>query len=199
MRALALVILLLLAGLVVPAGPAAAQDTSGNADDEIAIRAVIARWYEELAKKEAGNARAVTAPGFIDATPYYKYLDTGRASLGPRVYVSLAARALTFAHDIERVRIDPNFAKVDVWERGYFYASAAGKTYESAASTLFVLERQPEDGGWLILAHQSGSYGIPPNKITTPMPDLRALYHATQENTRDPAADGANAERTGGP
>ena len=195
MRALPLVIILLLF-----AGPAAAQDISGNADDEAAIRAVIAQWYEELAKAKGGNPRTLTAPGFIDATPYYKHLDTGAASLGPRIYVSLAARALTFAHDVEHVRIDPNFAKVDVWERGYFYASAAEKTYESAASTLFVLERQPKDGRWLILAHQSGSYGIPPNKITSPMPDLRDLYYATQGKARDPDADGdwANpAEKSG--
>lgn len=184
MRALAFALLLLLAG------PGAAEDASRPADDEAAIRAVIARWYEELAKKEAGNPRTLTAPGFIDATPFYRYLDHGRASLGPRIYVSLAARALTFAYDVERLRIDPNFAKVDVWERGYFYASAAEKTYESAASTLFVLERQPKDGRWLILAHQSGSYGIPPNKITNPMPDLRDLYYATQGKTREP--DGAD-------
>lgn len=198
MRALAFaLLLLLLAGLLPPAGRGAAEDASRPADDEAAIRAVIARWYEELAKKEAGNPRSLTAPGFIDATPFYRYLDHGRASLGPRIYVSLAARALAFAYDVERLRIDPNFAKVDVWERGYFYASAAEKTYESAASTLFVLERQPKDGRWLILAHQSGSYGIPPNKVTNPMPDLRERYYATEGKTRDP--DAANPGRPGAP
>ena len=42
------------------------------------------------------------------------------------------------------MRIDPNFAKVDVWERGYFYASAAQQTYERAVDTVFILERRQE-------------------------------------------------------
>ena len=91
------------------------------------------------------------------------------------------------------MRIDPNFAKVDVWERGYFYAFAAQQTYERAVDTVFILERRQDDGSWLITAHQSGSYGIPPNKITDPMPDLRDLYYATEGKDRDPAADALNA------
>lgn len=76
-----------------------------------------------------------------------------------------------------------------MWERGYFYAWAVQKTYERPAATTFILERREEDGRWLILAHQSGSYGIPPNKITDPMPDLRGLFYATEGKHRDPAAD----------
>ncbi len=46
------------------------------------------------------------------------------------------------AYDIDRLVVNANLAKVDVWERGYFYASAAQKTYELAADTMFVLEKQ---------------------------------------------------------
>ena len=66
-----------------------------------------------------------------------------------------------------------------VWERGYFYAWANQATYELAASTLFVMEKQP-DGGWLILAHKAVSTGIPPNKITDPLPDLAEHWKAKQ-------------------
>jgi hypothetical protein len=183
----------LFAALLLIVGSAAIAGEPGAASDEAAIRAVVAAWYEELAKKHEGRPWNLAAPGFIDATPHYRHIDTGAASLGPRVYTSLAATALKFAYDIERLRIDPNFAKVNVWERGYFYASAAQKTYERAMDTVFVLERQQKDGRWLILAHQSGSYGIPPNKKTDPMPDLRELYYATEGKDRDPEADARNA------
>lgn len=163
--------------------------------DEAEIRAVIATWYAELRKKEKGHPRKITTPGFIDATPHYRHVHTGAASAGPRVYTSLAATALTFTHEIERLRIDASFAKADVWERGYFYAWAAQKTNERAASTTFVLERQEKDGRWLILAHQTGSYGIPPGKHTDPMPDLRAFFYATEGKDRDPEADARNARR----
>lgn len=182
MRAVFAVLLLLVCSAAVAQEPHEAE-----------IRAVIARWYDELEKQDGGRIQAITAPGFIEATPHYRHIDTGAANLGPRVYTSLAARALAFAYDIERIRIDPNFAKVNVWERGYFFAWAAQKTYESAAGTLFVLERQEKDGRWLILAHQSSSQGIPPNKITDPMPDLREHFYATEGKDRDPQADSRNA------
>lgn len=178
--------------LVLLSAPAIAEPDT--ASEETAIREVIARWYEELGKSGEGRVSGLTAPRLIDASPHYRHRNTGAASLGPRVYTSLAARALKFTYDIDRVRIDPNFAKVDVWERGYFYAAAAQKTYERAADTTFVLERQEKDGRWLILAHQSSSQGIPPNKITDPMPDLRALYYATEGKDRDPAADAEAAK-----
>ena len=72
---------------------------------------------------------------------------------------------------------------------GYVYAFAAQRTYENAAATSFILERSGKDGRWRIAAHQSGSYGIPPDKITRPMPDLRTLFYATEGKDRDPAAD----------
>lgn len=179
--------------LVLLSAPAFAEP--GTASEEAAIRKVITRWYEELGKHGKGRVWEITAPGFIDASPHYRHRDTGAASLGPRIYTSLAATALKFAYDVDRVRVDPNFAKVGVWERGYFYAAAAQKTYERAADTTFVLERQEKDGRWLILAHQTSSQGIPPTRITDPMPDLRDLYYATEGKGRDPAADAEAAKR----
>ena len=59
------------------AAPAAAQT------DEAPIRATVARWYVELAKRDEGRTSQVTAPGFIDASPHYRYMDNGSAALGP--------------------------------------------------------------------------------------------------------------------
>lgn len=160
---------------------------------EAEIRALISDWYTELLAKEKGHAYRLTAPGFIHATPHYEHIDTGAASLGPRIYTSLAARALEFRYEIEQLKIDPNYAKVRVWERGYFFAWAAQKTYEAAAATTFVLERQEKDGRWLILAHQTSSRGFPPSKKTDPMPDLRDLFYATEGKDRDAEADARNA------
>jgi hypothetical protein len=153
------------------------------------IRTVIGRWYEELAKRDDGRLNDIVTPGFIDASPPVTYARSRSRAAAPRLYTSLAARALKFAWEVDSVRRDSSFAKVQVWERGYFYAAAAQKTYENAAATSFILERGEKDGRWRIAAHQSGSYGIPPNKITDPLPDLRALYYATQGKDRDPAAD----------
>lgn len=184
---------ILLTVLLLACPAAMAQEPSKP--DEDAVRAVIARWYQELTKKDAGRVYGLVSPGFIDASPHVRHLDTGAASLGPRIYSSLAAEALQFTYDVERLRIDPHFAKVDVWERGYFYAFAAQKTYERAADTVFVLERQEGNGRWLILAHQSSSQGIPPNKITNPMPDLRALFYSTAGKDRDPETDAKEADK----
>lgn len=168
LRLLAILLVVMPVAAMAQADPAEAQ-----------IRAVIARWYAELAKKDEGRPWNLVAPGFIDASPYYDHVDTGSRALGPRIYTSLPARALKFAYDIERVRIDPNFARVHVWERGYFYAWAAETSYETAASTTFVLERGA-DGQWRILAHQSSSQGIPPGKHTVPMPDMRPLHEKSK-------------------
>lgn len=148
--------------------------------EEDMIRSTIFRWYEELKKKDKARVYDIVAPGFIDASPHYTYPRT-RSRAGSRpVYNSLAATALRFRYDVESIRSDSSFAKVRVWERGYYYAFAAKVTYERGASTLFVLERRESDGRWLILAHESSSQGIPPNKITSPMPDLRSEWERTQ-------------------
>jgi hypothetical protein len=157
------------------------------------IRAAIARWYDELVKKVEGRLWTLTAPGFIEASPPYHYQRPSSRAAAPRVYNSLAATALKFDWEIDAVRRDSAFAKVQVWERGYFYAWAAKQTYELAASTTFILERQEKDGSWLILAHQSSSQGIPPNKVTNPMPDLHELWETTRGKDRDPEADAAGS------
>jgi hypothetical protein len=159
------------------------------------IRAALSSWYEELGKSGEGRPWMVTAPGFIDSTPPCRHADTGARKLGPRVCTSLPATALRFDYEIGPVRSDSAFARVEVWERGYFYAWAAQRTYERAAATTFVLERGEGDGRWRILAHQSTPQGIPPNRVTDPMPDLRALFYATRGRDRDPAADARAADR----
>lgn len=179
--------LFVVAQLILAAFPVAARAQPTAAEPE--IRAVVARWYEELEKEDEGRYWTLTAPGFIEASRPYRYVNTGSRKLGPRVYTSLAATALKFAWDLDGLRADSSFAKVQVWERGYFYAAATQQTYELAAATTFLLERSETDGRWLILAHQSTSQGIPPNKITDPMPDLRALFYATEGRGRDPVAD----------
>ncbi|MDF7775341.1 hypothetical protein P1X14_08790 [Sphingomonas sp. AOB5] len=168
------------------AAPAQAQEAQ--------VRAVIGDWYAELAKREARRPHALFAPGHIDATPPERYEDNGAASLGPRRFTSLAATALEFRYEVDSVRVDASFARVQVLERGYFYAWAAQSTYERAASTIFVLERQG-DGRWLILAHRSDPAGLPPNRVTRPMPDLRDRFYATEGKDRDPAADARNAAK----
>lgn len=177
---------------LLPLTPASARAPSA----EDGIRATLSRWYEELAKGEEGRWWGLTAPAFIEASPPYYHVKTGSRAASPRVYNSLAVRALKFSWEIDSIRRDSSFAKVQVWERGYFYAAAAQVTYENAAATTFILERSEKDGVWRIAAHQSSSQGIPPNKITAPLPDLRALYYSTQGKDRDPDADAkAAAER----
>jgi hypothetical protein len=173
--------------------PAFAQ----TADDEAKVRAVIADWYARVSHKEADRPYLLMAPGAIDGGPGYSVaadLDSdSRVLRGPWLNKELAARALKFEYNIDQLDVDPNFAKARVWERGYFYAWAAQTTYENAASTLFVLEKQ-DDGRWLILAHDAQSVGIPPNKITDPMPDLRELYYSGAGKGRDPDADAKAAK-----
>lgn len=188
--ALVALLAIALAVVVFAVSPCACAATS---TDQAEIRAIIGEWYEELQKKENGHVHRLMTPISINSTPHYRHVHTGAASAGPRVYTSLAATALTFTHEIERLKIDPNFAKAQVWERGYFYAWAVQKTSERAASTTFVLERQEKDGRWLILAHQTSPQGIPPGKHTVPMPDLRDLFYATEGKDRDPRADARNA------
>ena len=101
--------------------------------------------------------------------------------------------SLQDSYDVDVLKVDARLAKAMVWERGYFYAYAAQQTYENAASAMFVLEKQA-DGHWLILAHQANSIGIPPNKITSPMPDLHDLFYATAGKGRDPVADAKTAK-----
>lgn len=174
------------------AAPAFAQP----ADDEAAVRAVIADWYKRVSTPEADRPWAILAPGHICDGPGYSVpsnLNSGSAALrGPWLNHEMAAKAMQFAYDVDAVKVDPRLAKVMVWERGYWFASAAQKTYELGARSMFVLEKQA-DGRWLILAHSVNSEGIPPNKITDPMPDLKALYYERCGSACDPVADAKKA------
>lgn len=150
-----------------------------------AIRALIDRWYDAQRAGEDGRVHALLAPGAIDASPGYHHLDHGAANRAPRVYTSLAATALQFEHEISRLDIDTRFARAGVWERGFFYAWAAERSYESLGYATFVLEKQA-DGQWLVLAHHTGAVGIPPTMGTDPVPDMRALWQA-REREREAA------------
>lgn len=178
------------------AAPAFAQ----TPDDETKIRAVIADWYHRVAKPDERRPWGMMAPGGIDAGPGYDeipyiphYEQSAAAYSGPRINNELAAKAMLFRHDVDRILLNPDLARVDVWEHGYFYAGAAQKTYELAVDTMFVLQKQP-DGEWRILLHEGTSQGIPPNKITNPMPDLRDEYYARCGSACDPEADAKKAK-----
>ena len=164
--------------------------------DEAAVKAVIADWYRRVGQAKADAPWVLLAPGGRDNGPGYSVpsdLHSGSAAIrGPFVNHELAARALAFNYEIDVLKVDPNFAKAVVWERGYFYAWAAQTTYETAASTLFLLEKQG-DGSWKILLHDTNSVGIPSNKVTRPMPDLRALYYSRCGTACDPVADARKA------
>ena len=192
---------LLVSNLIVCATLAcAAPSFAESISDEAKVRAAIAEWYRRVGQPVAEAPSVLMAPGGIDGGPGYDEIPRlpperrSRAGYsGPRINNELASKALKFAYDIDALKLDPHFAKVWVWERGYFYAAAAQATYEMAAATLFVLEKQ-DSGAWLILAHQAGSQGIPPNKITNPMPDLRDLYYARCGAACDPEADAKKAK-----
>lgn len=169
-------------------------------DDEAKVRAVIAEWYQRVGRFKADMPWVLMAPGGVDAGPGYAeiprsaYEQRSRAAYsGPRLNNELAAKALKFTYDIDVMTLDARFAKVWVWERGYFFAWAAQVTYENAMSTLFVLEKQA-DGKWLILLHHGTSQGIPPNKITNPMPDLRDDYYRRCGSACDPEGDAKKAK-----
>jgi hypothetical protein len=105
----------------------------------------------------------------------------------------MASQAMKFTYDIDRLILNADLAKVDVWERGYFFAAAAQKTYERGVDAMFVLQKI-DTGEWKILAHEASSQGIPPNKITNPMPDLRAEYYARCGSPCYPEADAKKAK-----
>ncbi len=186
--------ILLIVAALFAALPALAQAS----EDEARIKAVIAEWYQRVGHLKADAPWALMAPGSIDGGPGYSEpgdLHSGSAALrGPWINNELAARAQKFAYEIDVLKVDARLAKAMVWERGYFYAWAAQQTYENAASTLFVFEKM-DNGEWKILAHEANSIGIPPNRITSPMPDLREQFYTTVGKGRDPAADAEAAKK----
>lgn len=182
--------------LVLAALPLIAPAHAQAPEDEAAVKGVIADWYKRVGQAKADAPWMLIAPGGVDQGPGYSVpadLHSGSAVIrGPFINNELAAKAMQFSYEIDVLKVDPRFAKAIVWERGYFYAWAAQKTYEMAASTTFVFEKQA-DGAWEILLHDANSIGIPPNKITDPMPDLRELYYQRCGAACDPVADAKKA------
>jgi ketosteroid isomerase-like protein len=181
---------ILMVGLFVVGALSASAQTP---DDETSIRALIDDWYAEHRAGPNGRVSRLRAPGAIDASTGYFYPKSGSAALGKPVYSSLAHRALQFTTQITRLKVDPRYARADVWERGYFYAFAVQETYENAGSATFVLEKQ-DNGRWLVLAHQTNTVGIPANMKTDPLPDLRDFYYKTEGAGRDPERDARDAK-----
>jgi hypothetical protein len=164
---------------------AAPANAAGEAGDETAIRSVVADWYARLRRPERTHWM-LYAPGSIDGGPRETELYPDIRARSHTISNELAAKALQFGYDIDAITVDPRLATVRTWERGYFYACAAQSTYELAAATLFVLEKQP-DGRWLVLAHEARSVGIPPTKRTDPLPDMEPLWKARRgEATGEP-------------
>jgi hypothetical protein len=181
--------------------PLAFAQQDAKSGDEAEVRDVIAQWYGALQKR---GRTALTlggrdhwrllAPGFIDGGPKETETNPMSRALSPSISNELAAKALKFSYEIDVLTLDSRFAKAIVWERGYFYAWAAQTSYELAASALFIFEKQ-KDGAWLILAHEATGQGIPPNKITEPLPDMRDTFYATEGKDRDPKADAEAAKK----
>ena len=136
-----------------------------------AIESLIDKWYVEQCEGTDGQPYVLMAPGGVDASPGYLYTDNGSASLGRPYPVSIAGTMTLFRYEVTRIQADARFAKVDVRERGYQYAGAAGTTYERMGHAMLVLEIQ-EDGRWLVLAHSNASMGFSQSMATVPMPDL---------------------------
>jgi hypothetical protein len=166
----AVFVAVILACAAVPANAAA------ETGDEAAVRSVVADWYAGLRRPKRTHWM-LYAPGGIDGGPEETELYPDIRARSPTISNELAAKALQFAYDIDAIVVDPHLARVWAWERGYFYAWATDSTYELAASTLFVLERQT-DGRWLILAHEARSVGIPSTKRTDPLPDMEPVWKA---------------------
>ena len=143
------------------------------------VRDVVASWYAEVVKGRQGRQWRLFAPGAIieDCRPPR---DDNKQL--PRVITELefprelAANALKFDYEITRMLVEPNLARVDVWERGWFYAWAVESTYEDAAGTTFILQRDDE-GAWKIAAYGSRSSAVHPDHVDDPMPDLREEYY----------------------
>jgi hypothetical protein len=150
--------------------PAFAQ----TAEDE--VNAFIAQWYAELRKGEEAHIYPLMAPvGAVLPTicpdrcgPQPRVM---KIKKGPPFPHLLAARAQQFAYEIRDARVEQTLARVDVWERGWFWAWATQQTYENAALATFYLEKR--DGqGWKVALYRSDSSAVHPKHKNDPMPDL---------------------------
>jgi hypothetical protein len=148
---------------------------NGMREDE--VRAVVAEWYSELKRGSDGFAFRLFAPmGIYDACN----CDARADGTPVKHYVSplkhaLAYSALEFSYEIEELRVDNHFARVEVWERGWFYAWANREAYENAAGSTFILERDA-NGEWKIAAFTSRRSAVRPDHADDPMPDLSGKY-----------------------
>ncbi|MGA0545580.1 hypothetical protein ACO2Q1_09910 [Brevundimonas sp. VNH65] len=175
--------------LFAPGGSAGADLPEPEISPNIAaIQKLVDDWYVEQCAGDQGRPYRLMAPGGIEASPAYTYLDKGSAALGPRVFVALAATIPLFRYEVTQIRADARFAKIRVRERGYRYASAAKVTYERMSDTLLVVERQ-DDGRWLVLAHQTSSTGFHPSLGTTPLPDLGPDAQGQDRPTPEPRCE----------
>lgn len=137
------------------------------------IEGVIAKWYAELQKSEHGNAYRLLAPqAIVEDCECLLPGETPVKYALPPFRNELAYSALKFSYEIEAMRLDRYFARVDVWERGWYYAWSAETTYENDADTTFVLERD-DKGEWKILAFSANGVAVHPDHADDPMPDLR--------------------------
>jgi hypothetical protein len=137
------------------------------------IEGVIAKWYAELQKGEDGNAYRLLAPqAIVEDCECLLPGETPVKYALPPFRSELAYSALKFSYEIEKMRLDRYFARVEVWERGWYYAWSAKTTYENDADTTFVLERD-DKGEWTILAFSANSIAVHPKYADDPMPDLR--------------------------
>jgi hypothetical protein len=143
---------------------------------EVEIRAAIDAWYAELRK--GPNARTWTllasnavvgpllCPDRCGPQPRVLKYDPGSAHRH-----LLAVRAQLFKPEIETLVVEGSLAKAEVWERGFTYAWAVGKTYENAAGATFMFESR--DGGpWKLLLYTARSSAVRPKDRDQPLPDL---------------------------
>jgi hypothetical protein len=143
------------------------------------VRAVVAEWYAELQKGDEGHGYRLFAPSAIVgicACPAHPDGTPIKHRVSPLTQ-ELAYLALKFSYEIEGLRIDNNFARADVWERGWFYAAwSSGETYENAAQSTFILERDV-NGEWKIAAFTSRNSAVKPEHADDPMPDMRGEFY----------------------
>jgi hypothetical protein len=168
----------------VPASVAAADLYAAGVREVLAdmredeVRGVIAEWYAELQKGDEGHGFGLFAPGAIVACSCETHPDGTpvKSSVSPLTQ-ELAYLALKFSYEIEKLRIDDNFARAEVWERGWFYAAwSSGQTYENAAQSTFILERDV-NGAWKIAAFTSRNSAVKPEHADDPMPDMRGEFY----------------------
>lgn len=164
----------LLAALAVAAPqPAPASTLVSDAP----VRQLIDDWYKRAKADE--SPYPLIASGAVLDWPKVDDCGPKPAYAQPRPPFELAATALRFDYEIRKLTMHDDLAKAVVWERGWFYAWAAEKSYQTAVETTFVLEKD-RDGHWKVLAHAPHPTAIHPDHVDDPMPDLKDEWEARQ-------------------